>query len=130
MSSIINVAAGIIVENNKVLAARRKPGLHLAGFWEFPGGKIEEGETLKQALKRELNEELNINLEIGNFIKKVEYEYPEFYIIMHVFYCHINTRDMDLNEHIDSKWLSKNELFELDWAAADIPIVEKLVSNG
>lgn len=99
----------------------------MAKKWEFPGGKIEEGETPQTALKRELKEELNLDLEIKDYIMTVEHQYPTFYITLHAFFCDTDKTEVILNEHLDSKWLSYDKLNTIDWAEADISIVEKLI---
>ena len=122
----IEVVAAVLKNEGKVFCAQRNNEGPLAKKWEFPGGKIEHGETCKQALKRELFEELNLEVKVGDFILTVKHQYPTFFITMHAFYCDIDTRCIDLNEHIDSKWLEPNELLQLDWAEADIPIIKMI----
>ena len=128
----IEVVAGIIYCKNQILCVQRpKNKLHyISKKFEFPGGKIEEGETQKEALKREILEELNISTMIKSLFMKVVHEYPDFELTMHTFICEVETKELTLVEHIDQKWLTTEELKTLDWAAADIPIVNKLVSNG
>ena len=128
----IEVAAGVIFWKELVLCVQRpKNKLHyISGKFEFPGGKIEEGETKEEALHRELLEELNISPKIKSFLLTVVHEYPDFELTMHSFICEVDSKELTLNEHVDQKWLKINELTALDWAAADIPIVDKLVSNG
>ena len=104
--------------------------LYISEKFEFPGGKIENGETHKEALQRELIEELNILIKIKSLYFTVVHEYPDFELTMHSFICEVDTKELTLNEHISLEWLTLNELQKLDWAAADIPIVDKLVSNG
>jgi 8-oxo-dGTP diphosphatase len=103
---------------------------YISKKYEFPGGKIEVGETQKEALKRELFEELNILPEIKSLFITVVHEYPDFELTMHSFICEVETKELTLHEHINLEWLTINELEKLDWAAADIPIVNKLVNNG
>lgn len=124
----VEVVAAVLKNEDYVFCAQRKDEGPLAKKWEFPGGKIEHGETCIQALERELREELNLEVKVGDFIVTVKHQYPTFFIIMHAYLCHINTWRIDLNEHLDSKWLKPGELFQLDWAEADIPIV-KLISK-
>ncbi len=125
----VEVVAAVLTYKDKFFCAQRKNEGPLAMKWEFPGGKVENGEALKEALKRELMEELNIDVEIGKFITTIEHQYPTFHIVMHCFYCDVSSMDISSNEHLDSKWLSINELRYLDWAEADIPIVEKIVGD-
>lgn len=128
----IEVVAAVIHNNNKILCVQRPENKldYISKKYEFPGGKIEKNESLEDALKRELKEELNIEEEIGEFLIKVEHDYPDFKLIMHSFIVEVDYYDIKLNEHINYKWLNKNELLKLDWAAADIPIIKKLNSNG
>ena len=128
----IEVVAGIIFYEDKILCVQRAINKlpYISEKFEFPGGKIEEGETQKEALQRELLEELNISVDIKSFYFTVVHEYPDFELTMHSYICEIDTKDITLNEHISLQWLNLNELQNLDWAAADIPIVNKLVSNG
>lgn len=128
----IEVVAGIIFYEDKILCVQRAINKlpYISEKFEFPGGKIEKGETQKEALQRELLEELNISVDIKSFYFTVVHEYPDFELTMHSYICEIDTKDITLNEHISLQWLNLNELQNLDWAAADIPIVNKLVSNG
>ena len=128
----IEVVAGIIYCKNQILCVQRpKNKLHyISEKFEFPGGKIEEGETQKEALNREILEELNISTKIKSLFMTVVHEYPDFELTMHTFICEVETKELTLVEHIDQKWLTLKELKTLDWAAADIPIVNKLISNG
>lgn len=128
----IEVVAGVIFWKNLVLCVQRpKNKLHyISEKFEFPGGKIEEGETLEEALHRELLEELNLSSKISSFFLTVIHEYPDFELTMHSFICEVDSKELILHEHIDQKWLRIDELNTLDWAAADIPIVDKLLSNG
>jgi 8-oxo-dGTP diphosphatase len=128
----IEVVAGIIFCGDLFLCVQRpKNKLHyISGKFEFPGGKIEEGETKEEALHRELLEELNLSTNIKSFFLTVVHEYPDFELTMHSFMCEVESKELILHEHIDKKWLKINELTTLDWAAADIPIVDQLVSNG
>lgn len=128
----IEVVAGIIFFENQILCVQRpKNKLHyISEKFEFPGGKIEKGETKKEALKRELFEELNIITEIKSLFITVVYEYPDFELTMHSFICKVESKELILKEHIAQEWLTLKEIKKLDWAAADIPIVNKLVMNG
>jgi 8-oxo-dGTP diphosphatase len=128
----IEVVAGIIFFQNQILCVQRPKNklAYISEKFEFPGGKIEEGETKEEALNRELLEELNLSTKIKSFFLTVIHEYPDFELTMHSFMCEVDSKVLTLHEHIDQKWLKINELSVLDWAAADIPIVDKLVSNG
>lgn len=132
MMKKIKVVAAVIFWNDLVLCVQRPKNklFYISEKFEFPGGKIEEGETEEEALKRELLEELNLTVEIKSFFMTVEHEYPDFELTMHSFICEVDSGELILHEHIDKKWLKINELNSLDWAEADIPIVEKLISNG
>ena len=121
-----NVAAAVFVENNKVFCAQRKDSGETAKLWEFPGGKIEEGETPDEALVREIQEELCVNIRVEDFITIVNHEYKTFSITMHAYLCTILSGKLTLTEHLDSRWLSVEELESVDWAPADVPIVEKV----
>lgn len=128
----IEVVAAIIYYEDKILCVQRPKNKlsYISEKFEFPGGKIEQGETHEEALRRELIEELNILTEIKSFFFTVVHEYSDFELTMHSFICEVKTKELILNEHIAQEWLSINELNKLDWAAADIPIVNKLVMNG
>lgn len=128
----IEVVAGLIFFQDQVLCVQRpKNKLHyISEKFEFPGGKIEKGETQEEALHRELMEELNISTRIKSHYLTIIHEYPDFELTMHSFKCEVDSKELILNEHIDQKWLKMSELTVLDWAEADIPIVAKLVSNG
>ena len=127
----VEVVAAIIVHNNEFFCVQRPESKlpYISKKFEFPGGKIEVGETQKEALQRELMEELNLQSEIGDLFLTVNHTYPDFEITMHSYICEVNSRDIDLNEHISLKWLTKNELNQLDWAKADVPIVNKLMND-
>ena len=122
----VEVVAAVLKNDNKIFCAQRKDEGPLARKWEFPGGKIEVDESPKEALKRELGEELNLNVEVGDYIMTVEHQYPTFFITMHAFFCDTSVEEIKLNEHLDSEWLEVKELDKLDWAEADIPIVDKI----
>ena len=126
----ITVVAAIIFEMDKYLCVQRNFSKYpyISYKYEFPGGKIESGETMVDALKREIMEELNLDIEVVEEYLKVEHKYPDFEIIMHSFLCKKLTYNMILKDHINFIWLDKSELANLDWAEADIPIVNKLMS--
>ena len=123
----IEVVAAIIIDKDRnIFCARRKDQGELALKWEFPGGKIELNETPQEALKREIEEEFSTTIEVGEYVMTVNHQYIHFHLTMHAYFAKINTGGMQLNEHTDSKWLRTSDLKNLDWAAADIPIVERL----
>lgn len=124
----IEVVAAIIKNQEKILCAQRGPSKldYVAYKWEFPGGKVEPGESLEQAIKREIHEELQLNITAGELYCTVQHQYPDFHITMHAFICQSESLNITLTEHLETRWLSVNELDNLDWAAADIPIVKKL----
>ncbi len=124
----IEVVAAIVTIDDKILCVQRGDNKYdyIAFKWEFPGGKVEAGETKEEALAREIKEELKINIRIDNEFLTVEHSYPDFVLVMHSFLCTTDTQDVHLTEHIEARWLSKDTLHRLDWAAADIPIVNKL----
>ena len=129
MKTIEVVAAVIKNQEGLTLAVQRGESSkdYISKKWEFPGGKIEAGETLQEALRRELVEELKIEASIGELVTTVDHAYPDFRLIMHAFHCQILSGELTLTEHLDKKWLPKSELRNLDWAAADVPIVDRLV---
>lgn len=121
----IRVVAAIIVENDKIFATQRGYG-EFKGGWEFPGGKIEEGETPQQALVREIQEELDTEIEVGELVDRVEYDYPQFHLSMDCFLCKIRSGKLVLKEHEDARWLRRDELGSVEWLPADEGVVGKL----
>ncbi len=128
----IEVVAGVIFWKEYILCVQRPQNKlsYISEKFEFPGGKVEKDETKEEALQRELLEELNLKVKIKSFFCTVVHEYPDFELTMHSFVCQVESKELTLYEHIDYKWLKVNQLYFLDWAAADIPIVNKLVLNG
>lgn len=122
----LEVVAVILIKNNRVFCTQRKDFGEVAKKWEFPGGKIELGETNQQALAREIYEELNTRISVGDLITTVNYQYNTFFITMHAYLGIIIEGSLTLSEHLDSKWLSIEELSSVDWAPADLPIVDKV----
>lgn len=123
----LEVVAAVFINDNKVFCAQRANKGPLALKWEFPGGKIEENESKEDALKREIKEELLTDIKVDKFLMTVEHQYETFHLTMHVFFCTVTNGELTLNEHVNSCWLNKEELLSLDWAEADIPIVNKLI---
>ncbi|MEN1936980.1 (deoxy)nucleoside triphosphate pyrophosphohydrolase [Paenibacillus sp. 102] len=126
MKKNINVVGAVIVEEEKILCAQRGPTKSLPLMWEFPGGKIEEGESPQEALQREINEEMHCKVEIGEKIEYTAYEYDFGIVHLTTFYCKLIEGRPVLTEHVAIKWLYPNELASLEWAPADIPAIEKL----
>jgi 8-oxo-dGTP diphosphatase len=128
----VTVVAAIIKHNDKILCVQRGDNKfeYISKKYEFPGGKIEVGETREQTVVREIQEELKMDITPNEDFLTVEHEYPDFLLTMHSFICTSDHPEVHLTEHIDYKWLRLSDLAKLDWAAADIPIVEKLLSIG
>lgn len=124
----IKVVAAIIQKENKILATKRGYG-EFINMWEFPGGKIEPGETKEEALIREIKEELNIEINVDKFAIDIEYQYPNFYLFMSCFMCSIKEGSIELLEHNDGKWITKEDLNTLNWLPADIDAVNYLKEN-
>ena len=120
------VTAAIIEENGRIFIARRGPGKHLAGKWEFPGGKIEPGETPEQSLERELVEELGIHVRVGELLCSVRYQSPAVNLELLAFRVTARTGDPVLHEHQDCRWVLPGELLSYDLAESDRKIVERL----
>ena len=128
----IKVVAAIIIHEGKIFATQRGYGEFKDG-WEFPGGKIEPGETPKEALVREIKEELDTEIEVKDFLETVEYDYPEFHLSMDCFFCRIKAGNLVLKEHEAAKWLTADALDSVDWLPADrglIKGVRHYVKNG
>ena len=129
MKTIRVVAAVMKATNDKkepiIFATQRGYG-DLKGGWEFPGGKIEEGETPQEALRREIKEELDTEISVGELIDTIEYDYPTFHLSMDCFWCHIENGDLVLKEHEAAKWLTKENLDSVDWLPADVTLIDKI----
>ena len=126
---IIKVVAAILQKEDKILIARKKQGKPLAGYFEFPGGKIEEGELPQEALEaliREIKEELDIVIQVGELIDTVEYDYPTFHLSMDCFVAKLVSGNLILKEHTAASWLSKKELDSVKWLPADVAVLDKL----
>ena len=122
---IIRVVAAIIIHDNRVFATQRGYGEFKDG-WEFPGGKIEAGETPEEALVREIKEELDTQIEVGELVDTVEYDYPAFHLSMDCFICRIIDGDLVLKEHEAAKWLTRDQLDGVDWLPADLALITNL----
>lgn len=121
----IEVVAAIIRKENKIIATQRGYG-EWKDWWEFPGGKIEQGETPEEALKREISEELSAEINVDELFSTVDYDYPKFHLTMHCYLCTLQTNAMHLNEHESARWLAKDELDSVKWLPADKSIIDKL----
>ena len=126
---IINVVAAIICDDlespKKIFATQRGYG-EFKGGWEFPGGKVEEGESPEDALKREIMEELDTEIKVGKYIDTVEYDYPKFHLSMKCFFCEVVSGELELKEHEAARWLEKGQLYDVDWLPADVELIGKV----
>ena len=122
---IVRVVAAVIQADHKIFATQRGYG-EFKGGWEFPGGKIEPGETPQQALVREIKEELDTEIEVGELIETVEYDYPTFHLSMDCFWCKIVSGNLVLLEAEASKWLAKDDLYSVEWLPADAGLIKKI----
>ena len=121
----IRVVAAVIYADGKVFATQRGYG-DFKGGWEFPGGKIEEGETPENALKRQISEELETEIAVGELIETIEYDYPAFHLSMDCFWCDVVRGDLVLKEHESARWLDKESLYSVEWLPADVALIEKI----
>lgn len=124
----IRVVAAIIVKDGKVFATQRGYGEFKDG-WEFPGGKIEAGETPREALVREIREELDTEVAVGELLDTVEWDYPAFHLSMDCFVCSIVSGDLHLREHEAARWLSKNQLYDVEWLPADVRLIPQILQH-
>lgn len=119
----IEVVAAIIRKGDHIFATQRGYG-DWKDWWEFPGGKIEPGETHEKALVREISEELSTLIEVDKFLCTVEYDYPTFHLTMHCYFCSLKSEALHLNEHEAARWLTKEELNSVNWLPADVQVVD------
>lgn len=124
----INVVAAIIEKDGRIFATQRGYGAY-KDWWEFPGGKIEAGETPEEALIREIREELRAEIKVGELFRTVEYDYPEFHMIMQCFLCELISDEIELVEHEAARWLGKEDIRSVRWLPSDIEIVDKLIQK-
>ena len=129
----VKVVAAVITASNengeKIIFATQRGYGEFKDGWEFPGGKVEPGETPQAALKREIMEELETEIEVGDLIETIEYDYPMFHLSMDCFWAEIVKGDLVLREHEAAKWLTKEQLGSVDWLPADLGLVEKIKIN-
>ena len=121
----IKVVAAVIKRNNKIFVTQRGYGEFKDG-WEFPGGKVEKGETKEEAIIREIKEELDTVIKVDSYLDTIEYDYPDFHLSMDCFVCSIVEGNLVLKEHEDSKWIKKEEIDTLNWLPADLVIIDKV----
>lgn len=121
----IEVVAAVIVRDGEVLATRRGYG-EWQGWWEFPGGKMEAGESPRDALRREIREELDAEIEVGRLLETVEWDYPAFHLTMHCFICSLVSGSMNLNEHEAAAWLTKENIGSVKWLPADEGLIGRI----
>ena len=121
----IRVVAAVILSDGRIFATQLGYG-YFKGGWEFPGGKIEDGETPEVALKREILEELETEITVGELIDTIEYDYPNFHLSMDCFWCEIVSGNLVLKEHEAAKWLDKEALYSVEWLPADVLLIEKI----
>lgn len=124
---MIKVVAGILKKDNKILIARKKEGKSLAGYWEFPGGKIEDGETPQESLIRELMEEMNINIKVNEYVGESIYDYGNIVISLKGYLAEILDGEITLTDHDKYEWVTLDEVCTYKLAPADIPLVENLL---
>ncbi|MCC8163955.1 MAG: (deoxy)nucleoside triphosphate pyrophosphohydrolase [Lachnospiraceae bacterium] len=121
----VSVVAAVIRHENKIFATQRGYGEFKDG-WEFPGGKVEPGETPEEALVREIREELDTDIAVGERIARIEYDYPAFHLSMDCFWAEVLSGDLVLREHEAARWLTKEELYSVDWLPADLELIERI----
>ena len=129
MNKTIQVVAAIIHDSEgRIFATQRGYG-DFKDYWEFPGGKMEAGETAEEALEREIWEELETRIVVERFVMTVEWDYPQFHLTMHCYLCHVESGHLELKEHEAARWLSKDELENVEWLPADLQIITLLKNS-
>ena len=121
----IEVVAAILRKDDRIFATEKGYG-EFKGYWEFPGGKVEIGESLEEALKREIREELQVEIQIEEKCTVLDYDYPKFHLTMHCYFCSVVSGEIKLVEATEGKWLEKDELNTVNWLPADISLIEEL----
>jgi|SRR5690606_4111920 len=127
---MLHVTCAILEHDNKILICQRSKRMKLPLKWEFPGGKVEIGESKEDCLKREIREELGLAIEVGSALTVVEHHYPEFSLRLYPFACKWTGGSLTIAEHVQAIWVDKSELQDYDWAEADVPIVRELLDIG
>lgn len=128
MKNIEVVAAIIHDTNGRIFATQRGYG-DWKDYWEFPGGKMEPGETPEEALKREIWEELETSITVENLVQTIEWDYPSFHLTMHCYWCHVESGDLTLKEHEAARWLKREELDSVGWLPADLQLINDLMAG-
>ena len=126
---IIEVVAAVIKDNDKFLITQRAKG-DFKGLWEFPGGKIEPGETHEQTIVREIKEELDADIEVAKYLLTTEYDYPNFHLTMHCYLCYLKEKKITLLEHSGANWLKAEELSEYTFLPADVEVAQKIMKKS
>ena len=129
MPKLIDVVAAAIVQNGRVLAAQRGPGMSMEGMWEFPGGKIEPGETPEQSLAREIDEELGAEVTVNNHVVTTTHPYDFATVRLATYYCDLVSGTPSASEHAELRWVTPSEMLTLDWAPADIEAVHMIAQE-
>lgn len=119
------VASAIIRDGNRIFATQRGHG-EFKGYWEFPGGKLEPGESPEQAAVREVSEELSVDINLGELVSVIDYDYPDFHLKMHCYFAEVVSGVLTLKEHDDARWLTRETLNGVEWLPADTDVIEKL----
>ena len=125
----INVVAAIVLDDEKRILATQRGYGDWKGWWEFPGGKIEAGESAEVALRREIMEELGVEIVIENLLCTVEYDYPTFHLTMHCYICYVESGEIELREHNSACWLTRETLDSVKWLPADLDVINQLNAN-
>ena len=125
----IEVVAAVITNEDKFLITQRVGG-QFDGMWEYPGGKIETGESHHVALKREIKEELDVEIDIDEFLTTITYQYETFHLTMHLYYCHVTSGELTLNEHASMRWIELDEAKNIYWVPADVQVVDLIARSS